>query len=170
MDGGNWELVRRVKPGTQWHPSTDNLQGTDVYGTFANDDTVDSTFSIAFNIEEVQDFLFITGDRQKWLVASVDAVLGERDVSSGNFHGYSNDNREIKMSSTSSEPYQALWYNRKSDAEDPWISLTDHSLAIDEGNIIYGEANFNLASHTKILPLHNGANVYIRKKSIYLIR
>ena len=141
-----------------------------MYGTFANDDTVDSTFSIAFDIEEVQDFLFITGDRQKWLVASVDAVLGERDVSSGNFHGYSNDNREIKMSSTSSKPYQALWYNRKSDAEDPWISLTDHSLAIDEGNIIYGEANFNLASHTKILPLHNGANVYIRKKSIFFIR
>ena len=77
---------------------------------------------------------------------------------------------EIKMSSTSSEPYQALWYNRESSAEDPWISLTDHSLAIDEGNIIYGEANFNHASHTKILPLHNGANVYIRKTSIYFIR
>ena len=141
-----------------------------MYGTFVNDDTVDSTFSIAFNVEEVQDFLFITGDRLKWLVASVDAVLGERDVNSGNFQGYANENREIKMSSTSSAPYQALWYNRESDMEDPWISLSDHSLAIDEGNIIYGEASFNRAAHTKILPLHNGANVYIRKKSIYFIR
>ena len=75
-----------------------------------------------------------------------------------------------KMSSISSEPYQALWYNRKSVAEDPWISLTDHSLAVDEGNIIYGEADFNHASHTSILRLHNGANVYIRKKSICFIR
>ena len=172
MDGGAWELVRRVKPGNQWHPSTDSLQGTDVYGVFVNDSTVDSTFSIAFNIEEIQDFLFITGDRKKWLVASVDAVFGERDVNSGNFLGYSNENREIKISSTSSEPYQALWYNRKSSPEDPWISLTDHSLAIDEGNIIYAEASFNLGSNNnaKILDLHNGANVYIRKKSMYFIR
>ena len=141
-----------------------------MYGTFANDDTVDSTFSIAFNIEEIKDFLFITGDRKKWLVASVDAVFGERDVNSGNFLGYSNENREIKISSTSSEPYQALWYNRKSSPEDPWISLTDHSLAVEEGNIIYGEAEFNLASHTSILRLHNGANVYIRKKGIFFIK
>ena len=168
MDGGAWELVRRVKPGNQWHPSTDNLQGTDVYGEFVNDSTADATFSIAFNIEEVEDFLFITGDHQKWVIASVEAVLGARDENSGEFQGYSGQNRDIKMSSISSEPYQALWYNRKSVAEDPWISLTDHSLAVEEGNIIYGEADFNLASHTSILLLHNGANVYIRKKGIFL--
>ena len=167
MDGGTWELVRRVKPGNQWHPSTDNLQGTDVYGVFVNDITVDSTFSIAFNVAEVEDFLFITGDQQKWVIASVEAVLGARDETSGNFLGYSGQNRDIKMSSISPDPYQALWYNRISVAEDPWISLTDHSLAVEEGNIIYGEAEFNLASHTSILRLHNGANVYIRRKGIF---
>ena len=101
MDGGAWELVRRVKPGNQWHPSTDNLQGTDVYGVFVNDSTVDSTFSIAFNIDEVEDFLFITGDQQKWIIASVDAVLGARDENSANFQGYPGQNRDIKMSSIS---------------------------------------------------------------------
>ena len=170
MDGGAWELVRRVKPGNQWHPSTDSLQGTDVYGVFVNDSTVDSTFSIAFNIEEVEDFLFITGDHQKWVIASVEAVLGAKDETLGNFQGYSGQNRDIKMSSISSDPYQALWYNRESVAEDPWISLTDHSLAIEEGNIIYGEADFDHATHTSILHLHNGANVYIRKKGIFFIK
>ena len=94
--------------------------------------------------------------------------IRDRDETLGTFQGYSGQNRDIKMSSISSDPYQALWYNRESVAEDPWISLTDHSLAIEEGNIIYGEADFDHATHTSILRLHNGANVYIRKKGIFL--
>ena len=163
-----WDLVRRVRPGNQWHPSTDKLHGTDVYGNFVNNGAVDLTFSIAFNIEEVEDFLFITGDREKWLVASVDAVGGLRDANSNTFQGYSGEKRDIKMSSISSNPYQAIWYNRKGFTEDPWISLNDHFAAIEDGNILYAEANFNWPSHTKILSLHNGANVYIRKKGIFL--
>jgi hypothetical protein len=72
-----WELVRRVKPGNSWHPATDQLRGTDVYGTFVNDGTVDSTFSIAYDIDQVKDFLFITGDGEKWLVASAFAVTND---------------------------------------------------------------------------------------------
>ena len=156
-------LVRRVKPGNIWHPATDNLEGKDQYGTFVNNGTVDSTFSIAFDVAQVEDFLFITGDREKWLIASVDSVLGPRDGDTGNLLGYS-EKRDIKLSSISSKPYQAKWYNRKTSEEDPWISLDDHDISVDDGNIIYGEANFSSASHTKILNSHNGANVYIRKK------
>ena len=93
------------------------------------------------------------------MVASVFAVTN-------NFERYSGEKRDIKMSSISSTPYQAIWYNRiGGESEDPWLSLTDHGPAAGEGNIIYGEANYNRNSvMTKILPLHNGANVYIRKK------
>ncbi len=47
FEGGGWALVRRVRQGTTWHPATDNLRGTDVYGT-ASTSTSDSTFSLPF--------------------------------------------------------------------------------------------------------------------------
>ena len=42
-----WELVRRTT-GTS-HAATDNLAGTEVYGTWNNDPASDSTFSVAFH-------------------------------------------------------------------------------------------------------------------------
>ena len=33
IDGGKWELVRRIQPGDSWHPCKDWLRGTEVYGT-----------------------------------------------------------------------------------------------------------------------------------------
>ena len=75
--GTGWTLVRRVKPGETWHPSTDRLRGTDTYGNkpaiFAS--TSDETFSVPFG--EFDQFLFSTGDEAKWLVASKNAVLGD---------------------------------------------------------------------------------------------
>jgi hypothetical protein len=47
FQGGGWVLVRRVKQGSTWHQSTDNLQGTSVYGTYGTP-TSDLTFSIAW--------------------------------------------------------------------------------------------------------------------------
>jgi hypothetical protein len=58
-----WSLVRRVKSGYTWHPSTDHLVGTDVYGTFVDDSTSDSTFSKSFSDSSFSYFLFITGDK-----------------------------------------------------------------------------------------------------------
>ena len=167
-DGGPWKLVRRVKPGSVWHQATDNLEGKDQYGIFVNNGTVDATFSITFDIDQVEDFLFITGDREKWLISSVDSVLGPRDGDTGNLLGYSGK-RDVKLSSTSSKPYQAQWYNRKTFEEDPWISLGDHYTSVYDGDIIYGEASYSSAAHTKILNLHNGANVYIRKKRKFFL-
>jgi hypothetical protein len=42
-------LVRRVKQGSTWHPATDNLRGTDVYGTYGTP-LSDTTFSIAWQV------------------------------------------------------------------------------------------------------------------------
>jgi len=94
----------------------------------------------------------MTGDGKLWLYAKKEQVLGN----------YSNKKREILESSTSSEPYQARWYNRKGNKEDPWISLIDHHPAIVQGMIVYGESNYGGVHATRVLPIHNGANVFIR--------
>jgi hypothetical protein len=60
--------------------------------------------------------LFSTGDCQKWLIATKDAVLGSF---------YENEPRAILKSSISATPYTARWYRRFSNPEDPCISLTD---------------------------------------------
>jgi hypothetical protein len=62
FEGGSWALVRRVKQGSTWHPATDDLKGTDVYGTYGTA-TSDATFSIAFAswITPATEILFITG-------------------------------------------------------------------------------------------------------------
>ena len=150
--GGGWELVRRVKAGLSWHNATDQLRGTDVYGTFVNDPTIDSTFSRTFDSTAVKDFLFATGDGAIWLVTSRDAVFGF----------YANQDRQITLSSTNSFAYSAKWYRRQGNPEDPWISLVDHHQAYSQGLIIYGENNFGLMHASTILPHHNGANVWVR--------
>ena len=99
------------------------------------------------------EFLFTTGDCEKWLIASRDSVIGG---------WYADETREIIMSSTSSSPYSAKWYRRTSQLEDPWVSLTNHHAAIGEGNIVYGENNFGSTHASAVLPIHNGANVWVR--------
>ena len=76
--GTGWELVRRVKPGTAWHPATDRLKGTEVYGTlpYSNAQTADATFSISFSDTSFTHFLFATGDEQVWLVCTKEAAVG----------------------------------------------------------------------------------------------
>jgi hypothetical protein len=60
FEGGGWVLVRRT-PGTlAWHQATDNLAGTDVYGTYGSD-TSDSMFSIAWNTWDFTEMLFASG-------------------------------------------------------------------------------------------------------------
>ena len=60
IDGGGWELVRRVKRGSTWHPATDSLEGSDVYGTMGHE-VSDTTFSVRFNTTQFNQFLFATG-------------------------------------------------------------------------------------------------------------
>ena len=69
FEGGSWLLVRRVRQGTVWHPSRDQLTGKDVYGTYGNANS-DSTFSLPFAslVSPSTHFLFLTG---KWLECCV---------------------------------------------------------------------------------------------------
>jgi len=153
--GGGWTLVRRVKAGNTWHPATDQLMGTHVYGTYVNNPTAHATFSIAFDINHVDEFLFATGDGTKWLVASKDSVVGAF---------YANQLRTITASSVSRHgQYSARWYRRQGWREDPWISLSDIDTAILVGDVIYG-GNSNGHYAAAVLPHHKGANVFVRYK------
>ena len=51
---------------------------------------------------------------------------------------------------------QALWYNRPGSAEDPWISVTDHSPAIAACDIVHGENSF-FGGHNCIISTKGGA-------------
>jgi hypothetical protein len=64
MDGGGWALVRRVKQGSEWHPATDNLAGTQpAYGNYGGP-TFDETFGRPYStwVTESTEFLFMTGE------------------------------------------------------------------------------------------------------------
>jgi len=76
--GTGWQLVRRVAPGTAWHPATDRLKGTEVYGAlpYSNAQTADATFSISFSDTSFTHFLFATGDEQVWLYCTKEAAVG----------------------------------------------------------------------------------------------
>ena len=144
-----WELVRRVKPGTTWHPSTDDLAGTDQYGTYDPSLTANATFSVPF---QCSFFLFATGDMKNWLIASKSSVSGT----------YSNEPRSIVRSSTNINTYDAVWNSRSSYTDDPWISLNDYQSAKLSGNTLYGEAGYTsvVPNGPNVLEAHNGANVF----------
>lgn len=107
-------MVRSVKQGNSWHPATDLLRGTDEY------QIDDATWSIKFDDRDFSEFLFMTGDCEKWLIAAKEEVYG----------WYQNEDRNIKISSTNKHSNKAKWYRRDANKEDPWISLNDHHDAI----------------------------------------
>jgi hypothetical protein len=153
LDGGGWKLVRHVQSGHAWHPARDQLRGTDQYGAVSGP-TAGHAWSKRFDGETYNQFLFATGDCEHWLIATKDSVIG----------WYANGHRQILSSSKSASPHQARWYRRQGNHEDPWISTIDHSPAIGQGEIVYGENNFGSTHANAVLPNHQGANVYIRQK------
>lgn len=153
ISGGGWQLVRHVPPQGKWFRARDQLRGTEVYGTPCGP-LCDTEFSVKFDNKKFDQFLFISGDQKKWLIADKDQVMGY----------YSNADRNIYKSSIAPKGGKAKWYRRQGNAEDPWISLTDHHDAKNGDNIIYGEASFAAKHAELLLKKHWGANVYIRKQ------
>ena len=147
IDGGGWKLVRHVPAGSRWHKATDRLRGTEVYGTPCGA-TCGQEWSIRFDNDNFNQFLFATGDESKWLIADKQVVTGG---------WYTNEQRLVYKSSTNSNSYKARWYRRQGTLDDPWISLADHR---PEGDILYGGDHSEYAN--TFLPNHKGANVFIR--------
>jgi len=152
IDGGGWKLVRYVPTGNTFHPATDNLAGTDVYG---NPRDMSKAWSVSFsttNRNRLQ-FLFAFGNCDKWLIADADVVLDDA-------WGYAQ--RSIYKSSRFDYRYTAGWYKRSGGfKEDPWISLEDHSVSKPLKDLLYGEDSYVFYFGGNY---HNGASVYIRRK------
>jgi acetylornithine deacetylase/succinyl-diaminopimelate desuccinylase-like protein len=108
---------------------------------------------VAFDQESFDEFMFATGDGANWLISDKEEVYASS----------ANTPRTIESSSTSCLPYEAKWYNRSGNSEDPWLSLTDHHTAIGAGDILYGGRGYGGGHASNVLPHHNGANVFIRK-------
>ena len=45
---------------------------------------------------------------------------------------------------------------------DPWISLTDHVSALEQGLIVYAGNSYESNNTANFLQHHNGANVWVR--------
>ena len=75
IDGGGWTLIRHVPRGNNWYRATDQLRGTDVYGTPCGA-KCNKEWSIKFSNQQFDQFLFATGDGKKWLIADKNAVTG----------------------------------------------------------------------------------------------
>ena len=146
FEGFTWRLVRRVKASSSgWHQATDNLAGTDSYGSPGSSPTVDRSFSVSFSGVSFTYFLFATGDLSKWLIT-------EKCQAACSYYGAAV--RNILRSSTSSTPYSATWLFRSSQAEDPWISIEDHASLV-----VYGEASHT--AYASEFQSNGGANVFI---------
>ena len=160
--------MRRVPAGTKWHPAKDSLAGTEVYGVPFSSVTdwkcndIGDGWSINFEsaVPGYDEFLFATGDAQRWVITTKDAVGGPL-VSPSRW--YENEPRTVLKSSDRwyGPSYEVQWYNRNHVPEDPWISIIDHIPAISANKIVYGEGSF--AAHDGQLLHHKGANVFIRK-------
>ena len=148
-DTGGWILVRHLPPGNTWHPATDRLQGTETYGTPGGA----SAWSVPFG--DFNEFLFASGDKSMWLITTRTAAIGEY---------YENAPRDVLKSSISATPYQARWYHRTR-SEDPWISLTDHSASVTNGQLLYGGNSYG-GGHASFIAGQGGMNVFVRNSLV----
>ena len=75
-----------------------NFRGTKEYGDFQNDN---EPWSIFWNIQEVEEFLFSSVDQKYWLIVTKKDLIGE-----DGFKTYHNDLVNVIASSSNCEPHQ----------------------------------------------------------------
>ena len=81
LDRAKWPLkmvLRIPSKDLNWHEAKDSLRGTSTYNeAYCNDDLEDvvlgpHSFSCAFNFSDVKEYLFSTGDGERWAILSKD--------------------------------------------------------------------------------------------------
>ena len=80
IDDGGWTLVRHVPNETTWHPSSDHLQGTDVYGVSSKGPEGDEAWSIHFDtaLPKYDEILISSGNCHNWLITEKSALIKSR--------------------------------------------------------------------------------------------
>jgi len=141
----DFELVRRVAKGTTWHPATDKLRGTSSYGNAPTDPVNGATGTKQWNYNQVEYFMFSTGDFSEWMII-------KRDILDTEFG--SNKAQPIQCSSDYKTETSYNQYFRSGVGEDPWLSYHHHGTS----SMMYGESGYN--GHSENIGL-NGMNVWI---------
>ena len=161
----SWELVRYVPQGSTWHPATDQLNGTQVYGTFGDFSQAFSMDWSSTNFNEVRlmfcilvfkdifmfKFLFISGDKKYWTVIKKVDLVGEDDSK-----WYANEEITIQSSQIRCTQYEAKMYRRSNFYDDPFVSFTNHGAG--ENVLCKGSSS---EDYNGILEVSSGMYVYI---------
>eukprot|EP01083_Nonionella_stella_P091795 256707_1 len=153
VDGGGWQLVRHAYNG--WHPATDNLNGTDVYGVYSEDPQSVSTWSIPFSSDGFIQFLVSNGNCSEWMITTHDE-----------FRTTSNTNPYLGhiIASHDSINYDASWYFRSERDEDPLLSFNDYQIN-NYHTLLYAEASYSDTNALQRFLIPNAdlsVNVWIR--------
>ncbi len=107
IDGGGW-IPKRYVPGTgydKWHPSTDLLVGTDVYGLKG---CTTQPWSEEFKSSNFDQFLFISGDKRLWMIMTRLEAIGTDATPAW----YENEARTVFKSSINSNQDSAKRWRR----------------------------------------------------------
>ncbi|CAE7887573.1 unnamed protein product, partial [Symbiodinium necroappetens] len=166
--GAGWELVRRTTGYS--FPQTDQLEGSAPESGTPHRDPLGPAFTKRWDASSgnhyFDEFLFATGDCQKWVIMKKTEVIG-----ANNWYHH-NEPRQILKSHTSDVPYEAVMVRRGGHGEDPWISYSGHyDVERESGtydrhcNTLYnGWKGQNPWCTTGDLgELHQGLNVFIRR-------
>ena len=103
-----------------WHQATDNLAGTDVYGTNDLDPMGTASYSVAFRETRWTQMLLASGDMSMYVVMDRESI---EQCSEGQ-----NDGQWFPhiLEGSESDEYEATQYCRAGVPEDPWISVGHH--------------------------------------------
>ena len=84
IDDGGWNLVRHVPNETTWHTSSEDLQGSDVYGDASKGPEGDQAWSIDFEytLPNYDEMLLASGNCRNWLIVDKGAL---KNSENGNY-------------------------------------------------------------------------------------
>eukprot|EP01083_Nonionella_stella_P019334 53772_1 len=151
IHGGDWTLVRHAY--NAWHPATDNLAGTDVYGTYDNDPQSTSNWSISYSGALEDDgssvFMFSNGDCSEFLITSSDPFISQNNPYLARI-----------IASHYDTNYNVIWSYTSS----PWLSWQNTSVV----TLLYGEAsNTNHLDRFNVDGADLSVNVWIRNDKYF---
>jgi len=153
-----FQLVRRNVNPNYWHPAHDHLEGTETYGTFVDDISIDQTFSRIWKDMNFDEFLFSDTAFDNWMIMNRDAVGGPAGFTRELGYGFAM--RWIEKSSVNNNRYQAEQEHNYRIDQTSYLPFLSYGGNIVDGNTLYGGGGHGHLG--RIRSNSNGMNVFIR--------